>query len=195
MAHVLIVDDEANLRRVLAAMLKRDGYEVTTAEDGEQALAAMQPGPIDVVVTDLACRAWTAWSCSATSRPAHPDVPVIMITAHGTVDTAVEAMKAGAFDYITKPFDQDELRKVIAKAVRAPAPSRRSTSTRPTGDGERPPLVGQSPPMRAVYAVIDQVADSPVHGAHHRRERHRQGAGRPGAPPRQLARGPSRSSR
>jgi len=91
-AHVLIVDDETNIRRVLSAMLKRDGYEVTTAEDGEQALAAMNRVPVDVVVTDLVMPRMGGLDLLRHVTSAHPDVPVIMITAHGTVDTAVEAM-------------------------------------------------------------------------------------------------------
>jgi two-component system response regulator AtoC len=159
-AHVLIVDDENNIRRVLAAMLKRDGYEVTTAADGEQAVAALHRTPIDVVVTDLVMPRMGGLELLRHCATAHPDVPVIMITAHGTVDTAVEAMKAGAFDYITKPFEQEELRKVIAKAARARVLEGQHVHP-PAGDGERPPLVGQSPSMRAVYDVIARVADSP----------------------------------
>ena len=160
MAHVLIVDDETNIRRVLAAMLQRDGYEVTTAADGQQALAAMQRAQIDVVVTDLVMPRMDGMELLRQVAVAHPDVPVIMITAHGTVDTAVGAMKAGAFDYITKPFDQEDLRKVIAKAARARVLEGQHVHP-PAGDGERPPLVGQSPSMRAVYDVIARVADSP----------------------------------
>src|SRR5512137_1510525 len=141
-------------------MLKRDGYEVTTAENGEQALAAMQRAPVDVVVTDLVMPRMGGMDLLRQVASAHPDVPVIMITAHGTVDTAVEAMKAGAFDYITKPFDQDDLRKVIAKATRARVLEGQHVHP-PTAEGERPPLVGQSPSMRAVYDVIARVADSP----------------------------------
>ena len=160
MAHVLIVDDENNIRRVLAAMLKRDGYEVTTAADGEQAIAALHRAAIDVVVTDLVMPRMGGLDLLRQCATAHPDVPVIMITAHGTVDTAVEAMKAGAFDYITKPFEQEELRKVIAKAARARVLEGQHVHP-PAGEGERPPLVGQSQSMRAVYDVIGRVADSP----------------------------------
>ena len=109
MAHVLIVDDEPNIRRVLAAMLKREGYETTAAADGEQALAVLHRTPVDVVVTDLVMPRIGGLELLREVRARHPDVPVIMITAHGTVDTAVEAMKAGAFDYIAKPFEQEEL--------------------------------------------------------------------------------------
>src|SRR5512137_989753 len=141
-------------------MLKRDGYEVTTAENGEQALAAMQRAPVDVVVTDLVMPRMGGMELLRQVAADFPDVPVIMITAHGTVDTAVEAMKAGAFDYITKPFEQAELTKVIAKAARARVLEGAHVHP-PSSDGEKPPLVGQSPAMRAVYDVVARVADSP----------------------------------
>jgi nitrogen regulation protein NR(I) len=159
-AHVLIVDDEPNIRRILAAMLKRDGYEVTTAADGEQGLAVLQRAPVHVVVTDLVMPRLGGMELLARVRADYPDIPVILITAHGTVDSAVAALKAGAFDYVTKPFEQEELRKVIAKAARANDLERRSLHEG-TAEGDRPPLVGQSPAMRTIYDMVARVADSP----------------------------------
>ncbi|HSB20308.1 MAG TPA: sigma-54 dependent transcriptional regulator [Anaeromyxobacteraceae bacterium] len=158
MAHVLIVDDELNIRRVLAAMLKREGYEVTTAADGEQALAVLQRTPVQVVVTDLVMPRMSGLELLQRVAVQYPDVPVIMITAHGTVDSAVAALKAGAFDYVTKPFEQEELKKVIAKAARA---HEIETQNVHPSEGERPPLVGQSAAMRQVFEMIARVADSP----------------------------------
>ena len=160
MAHVLIVDDEVNIRRVLAAMLKREGYEVTTAADGEQALAVLQKTPVHVVVTDLVMPRLGGMELLRRVSADWPDVPVILITAHGSVDSAVAALKAGAFDYITKPFEQDELRKIIAKATRAHDLERQNLHAN-LSDGERPPLVGESPAMRAIYDMVARVADSP----------------------------------
>jgi nitrogen regulation protein NR(I) len=157
MPHVLIVDDELNIRRVLAAMLKREGYDVTTAADGEQALAVLQKSPADVVVTDLVMPKLGGMELLKKVIADYPDVPVIMITAHGTVDSAVSALKAGAFDYITKPFEQEELKKVIAKAARAHDLERQNVHS----DPEKPPLVGESPSMKSIYEIIAKVADSP----------------------------------
>jgi two-component system response regulator AtoC len=159
-AHVLIVDDEVNIRRVLAAMLKREGYEVTTAADGEQALGALAKTPVHVVVTDLVMPKIGGMELLRRVSAEFPDVPVIVITAHGSVDSAVAALKAGAFDYITKPFEQDELRKVIAKAARAHDLERQNLHAL-LGDGDRPPLVGDSPAMRAIHDMVARVADSP----------------------------------
>ena len=159
-AHVLIVDDEVNIRRVLAAMLKREGYEVTTAADGEQALGVLQKTPVHVVVTDLVMPRLGGMELLRRVAAEFPDVPVIVITAHGSVDSAVAALKAGAFDYITKPFEQDELKKVIAKAARAHDLERQNVHANFT-DGDRPPLVGESPAMKAIYDIVAKVADSP----------------------------------
>jgi nitrogen regulation protein NR(I) len=159
-AHVLIVDDELNIRRVLAAMLKREGYDVTTAADGEQALAVLEKTPVHVVVTDLVMPRVGGLELLRRVSVDYPDVPVILITAHGSVDSAVAALKLGAFDYITKPFEQEELKKVIAKAARAHDLERQNVHPG-SGDGEKPPLVGQSPAMRAIYEMVARVADSP----------------------------------
>jgi nitrogen regulation protein NR(I) len=159
-AHVLIVDDEVNIRRVLAAMLKREGYEVTTAADGEQALGVLLRTPVHVVVTDLVMPRLGGMELLRRVTADFPDVPVILITAHGSVDSAVAALKAGAFDYVTKPFEQEELKKVIAKAARAHDLERQNVHANFT-DGDRPPLVGQSASMRAIYDMVARVADSP----------------------------------
>jgi nitrogen regulation protein NR(I) len=158
-AHVLIVDDENNIRRVLAAMLKREGYEVTAAADGEQALAVLQKVPISVVVTDLVMPRVDGMELLRRVAADLPDIPVIMITAHGSVDSAVAALKAGAFDYITKPFDQEELKKVIEKAARAHDLERQNVHAPVEASGS--PLVGESPAMRAIHEMVARVADSP----------------------------------
>src|ERR1700683_3846786 len=115
---VLIVDDEPNLRKILSAQLSRDGYEVMTAEDGEQGLALLKEHHIDLVVSDLKMPKVDGMTLLRKALIEDPELPVILITAHGTIDTAVEALKAGAFDFVTKPFDKDEVRQIVAKALR-----------------------------------------------------------------------------
>ncbi len=158
MAKVLVVDDEANLRKVLAAMLRREGYDVTVAADGEQGLAEINRNGADIVVTDLVMPKIGGMELLRTVNTTHPDVPVIIITAHGTVDSAVEAIKAGAFDYITKPFDQSELTAVIAKAVKTHDIALTSVKV----DGKaRSAIIGSSPQMDELFKIIDKVADTP----------------------------------
>src|SRR5260370_5183438 len=115
---VLIVDDEPNLRKILSAQLSRDGYDVLTAEDGEQGLAVLREHHIDLVVTDLKMPKVDGMTLLREALRESPDLPIVMITAHGTVDTAVEALKLGPFDYLTKPFHQDQGRQDVAEALK-----------------------------------------------------------------------------
>ena len=157
---ILVADDELNLRRVLTAQLARDGYDVFAVEDGQEALEAMGQHHIDVLISDLRMPKMNGMELLKRVVSAYPDVPVIIITAHGTVDTAVEALKLGAFDYITKPFEQSELRNVVGKAARTRELSQRDVAAEPSEPG-RYRLIGQSPPMAEVYGVIEKVADTP----------------------------------
>jgi DNA-binding NtrC family response regulator len=158
MAKILVIDDEANLRKVLAALLRREGYDVTVAENGEMGLAEFHKNGADIVVTDLVMPKQGGMEVLAGVKAANPDVPVIIITAHGTVDSAVEAIKLGAFDYVTKPFEQAELSAVIAKAAKAHESARRSV--RPDVKA-RSALIGESSQMQDVFKIIDKVADTP----------------------------------
>ena len=155
---MLVVDDEVNLRKVLAAMLRKEGYDVAVAADGTQALAELEKNGADVVVTDLVMSPMGGMDLLKAVNAARPDVPVIIITAHGTVDSAVEAIKRGAFDYITKPFEHSEIKAVVAKAAR----TQEANSHAVVSDGRtRASIVGESPQMQDVFRVIDRVADTP----------------------------------
>jgi two-component system response regulator AtoC len=156
---VLIVDDEPNLRKVLGAHLQREGYEVTLAADGDSALELIEKGGVDVVVTDMVMPKLDGLALLRHVVDTYPDLPVIMITAHGTIDSAVEALKLGAFDYITKPFERDELRQVIAKAARSRQLFKKNAS--PEADRGRYQIIGQSQRMLDIYSIIAKVADAP----------------------------------
>ena len=157
-ASILIVDDEPSIRKVLTAQLARHGYEVHTAADGETAVAMLGEHPVDVVITDLKMPGMDGLALLGHVHELLPATPVIMITAHGTVETAVEAVKRGAFDYITKPFEQEEIRSAVEKAVRT---ARRKASDLRT-DAPHTDLVGDSPAMRRVWAIIQKVATTPA---------------------------------
>lgn len=157
---VLIADDEPNLRRVVAAQLDRDGFDVHTAEDGERALEVLANHHVDLVITDLRMPKIDGMGLLKHCTEHYPEVPVIMITAHGTVNTAVEALKNGAFDYVTKPFDRDELKQAVDKAAR----SRELRGDLYLGTEEergRYRLIGESEAMNGVYELIDRAADTP----------------------------------
>ena len=155
---VLVVDDEPNLRKVLSATLKREGYDVATAPDGDAAIRELEDGGADVVVTDLVMPRRDGLSLLREVLKTWPEIPVIVITAHGTVDSAVAALKMGAFDYITKPFEQEELKRVIAKATKTRALGGAKVVADERGQAQ---MVGGSPSMKRALDVVDRVADSP----------------------------------
>jgi two-component system response regulator AtoC len=161
---ILVVDDEPNLRRVLSAQLERDGYDVHTAEDGEQALLILKEHHLDLVITDLRMPKVDGMELLRRALELDDELPVVMITAHGTVDNAVEALKTGAFDYLTKPFDQAEVRAIVRKALRTRDLSA-AEATRPESDARevaRYGIIGASPSILELYAVLDRVADTPT---------------------------------
>ncbi len=139
-AKILVVDDELNMRMVLKAMLKKEGYEVTTAADGIEALVILGREKIAVVATDLKMPRLDGMGLLERIQKEDPSLPVIMMTAYGTVANAVDALKKGAFDYLTKPFEQDELKMIILKAVK----------TRMMGEGDFKAAAGEADPYQIV---------------------------------------------
>jgi two-component system, NtrC family, response regulator AtoC len=161
---ILVVDDEPNLRRVLSALLDRDGYDVHTAEDGEQALEILREHHIDMLLSDLRMPKLDGMELLRRALAMDAELPVVIITAHGTVDNAVEALKTGAFDYITKPFDQTEVRTIVKKALRTRDLSATEASRlEDTHDDEiRYGIIGRSTAIKELYAVLERVADTPT---------------------------------
>ncbi|CAN5162540.1 sigma-54 dependent transcriptional regulator [soil metagenome] len=159
---VLIVDDEPNLRKILSAQLTRDGYDVLSAEDGEQGLALLREHHIDMVITDLKMPKIDGMQLLREALAEMPDLPIVMITAHGTVDTAVEALKLGAFDYLTKPFDKDEVRQIVAKALRTKELAGEEATATTGATGARFGIIGSSSGITDLYAVLERVADMPT---------------------------------
>ena len=164
---LLVVDDEPNMRIVLQGLLSREGYAVETVADGASALSWLEKngGNVTAVLTDLRMPGIDGMQLLAEIVKRYPGRPVVMLTAHGTVDTAVEAMKVGAFDFVTKPFDADELRAVIRKAVNtAMADLDAVEADHSPNDTEvgRFGMIGRSRAMGEVYQILDKVADTPT---------------------------------
>ncbi|MFO0605062.1 MAG: sigma-54 dependent transcriptional regulator [Polyangiales bacterium] len=157
---VLVVDDEPGVGVVLGAILRQDGIASAYAPDGPSALAALAAGDVDVVVSDLRMPGMDGMALLAEIQRADPGVPVILLTAHGSVSLAVEAMRAGAADFVLKPFDRTEIlfavRKALAlaKAARATPPAAPPPPSAPEG------FVGRSAAMRAVYDLLRRAAAS-----------------------------------
>src|SRR5262249_36495472 len=115
---VLIADDEPNLRKVLKALIEKEGCDVTLAEDGEQALQILKSSPIDLLVSDLRMPKMDGLTLLDNVKAQFANLLVVLITAHGTVDSAVKALRRGAFDFVLKPFDSNDIKLVISKAKR-----------------------------------------------------------------------------
>jgi DNA-binding NtrC family response regulator len=156
---ILIADDEVNLPRILGVQLQNDGYEVHVVGDGQAAIDALKEHHIDAVITDLRMPLVDGIGVLRYCAEHHPEMPVVLITAHGTVETAVEAMRHGAFDFISKPFDMNEIRAVIAKAVRTSDLRTRDVQLE-AGDQGRFKIIGANTAMREIYAILEKVADT-----------------------------------
>ncbi|MEE2789717.1 MAG: sigma-54 dependent transcriptional regulator [Myxococcota bacterium] len=163
--HILVADDEENLRTVFGMLLRRQGYVVTTVEDGHAALEALESDVFSVLLTDLRMPGLDGLGLLKQVTERWPKLPVVILTAHGTVDVAVEALKRGAFDFISKGCDNDDVLKVIAKAVAtrtlASAEPRLVSNTSTTADSGRFGLIGQSSAMQVVFDLVERVADTP----------------------------------
>ncbi len=114
---ILVVDDDESLRRVMQLQLEEAGFEVFTAADGAAALANLEESSPDLVITDLKMPGLSGMDLLKALRERHPETTVIMVTAFGSVSSAVEAMRAGRYDYITKPMDYDQLLLVVNRAI------------------------------------------------------------------------------
>lgn len=162
MEKILVVDDEQSLREVLSIMLKRAGYAVTAVADGEEAIEQVQKEIFDLVITDLRMPKVGGMEVLRAVKSASPETVVLIITAFATADSAVEAMKQGAYDYLTKPFQVDEVQLIIRNALE----KRRLTTENillkreMASQSSFAQLVGQSEAMQKVFDVVKKVADS-----------------------------------
>ncbi len=158
---ILVVDDEESIRTVLRTLLSRMGYEVSVACDGVQALAFLTSNAVDVVLTDLRMPNMGGLKLLESLQQSHPEVPVVVLTAHGSVDTAVEAIKLGAFDFLSKGCDNDDVANVVAKALATRALHSSKPVTMVATSSGRFGLIGSSPSMSRIFDVIERVAASP----------------------------------
>ncbi|HXG15271.1 MAG TPA: nitrogen regulation protein NR(I) [Calidithermus sp.] len=163
-ARILVADDEDSLRWVLTKGLQGAGYEVTAVGDGESALRAVQAEPFDLVFLDVRMPGLDGLTVLERLRAARSDALVVVMTAHGTMDTAIQAMQRGAYDYLTKPFDLDE---VLLLTERALAAARLSQEVARLRGGLRDvrefsALIGRHPRMQDVYKTIGRIAATDV---------------------------------
>ena len=159
MAQVLIVDDDHQLRMSFERLLAAEGFETRTASSGEAGIAAVREALPDVVIMDVRMPGLSGLEAYAAMREIEPRLPVIIMTAYGTTDIAIEATKMGAFDYILKPFDIPDILKLLDKAVTAGRSMRNRVAVGAEADAAATEaIVGRSPAMQELYKSIGRVA-------------------------------------
>jgi DNA-binding NtrC family response regulator len=157
---ILIVDDDAAMRQMLASLFKDRGYEVNEAPSAAEALDRARENEPDAVVSDIRMPGKSGIEMVGELRSARPHTPVILMTAFGSIDSAVEAMRAGAFDYITKPFEPDAVLLTVERALEHRALEEENRRLRRAVDrtGAFGDLIGSSPAMREIFALVRKIA-------------------------------------
>ncbi len=157
MAAILVVDDELSMRQFLKILLEKEGYEIALAADGPSALALAKEQTFDLAISDIRMPGMNGLELLAELKTECPELPVIMITAFASPEDAVTAMKNGAFDYITKPFNVEEIKGVIRSAT-----ARKNAGSPPPVEEEFPEIIGQSPEMLKIFDLIKRIAPTPA---------------------------------
>jgi DNA-binding NtrC family response regulator len=163
-AHILVVDDEINIRGALVTMLEKKGHQVRGVATAEEGLAQLEAVPAELVITDLRMPGIGGMEFLCRLKAAWPDSEVVVMTAYGSIDTAVEAMRFGAYDYLTKPIDRARFPIVVDKALERHALTTENKQLRDRLETRTrfDQMVGESEPMQRVYNLVDMVADSAV---------------------------------
>ncbi|MBW1704665.1 MAG: sigma-54-dependent Fis family transcriptional regulator [Deltaproteobacteria bacterium] len=160
MPDILVVDDEKSMREFLEIMLTREGYNVTLAENGENACEVLDRKKFNLIITDIRMKDIDGIGVLKKAKSVNPETVIVLISAFATAETAVEAMREGAYDYIPKPFKVREFKKIVKQAI---------SSTKPADSGEEDYLnsryhfgylIGESPQMKKVYGLIRRVAET-----------------------------------
>ena len=163
-AHILVVDDEINIRGALVTMLEKKGHQVRGVATAEEGLAQLEGIPAELVITDLRMPGIGGMEFLRRLKDTWPDTEVVVMTAYGSIDTAVEAMRSGAYDYLTKPIDRERFPIVVDKALERHALTTENKQLRDRLETRTrfDQMVGESEPMQRVYSLVEMVADSDV---------------------------------
>jgi two-component system response regulator PilR (NtrC family) len=159
MSTILVVDDELSMREFLKILLEKEGYQAVTASDGEKALKAIEMQEFDLVISDIRMPGMGGLELLDSVKKVNPELPFIMITAFASPEDAVQAMKHGAFDYITKPFKLSEIKSIITSAIAGHTSDPTQSITQPRQDYAN--IIGDSSEMRNIFDQIDRIA--PTH--------------------------------
>ena len=163
-AHILLVDDEINIRGALVTMLEKKGHQVRGVATAEEGLAQLESAPAELVITDLRMPGIGGMEFLRRLKRTWPDTEVVVMTAYGSIDTAVEAMRSGAYDYLAKPIDRERFPIVVDKALERQALTTENKQLRDRLETRTrfDQMIGQSEPMQRVYSLVEMVADSDV---------------------------------
>ncbi|MBW1962814.1 MAG: sigma-54-dependent Fis family transcriptional regulator, partial [Deltaproteobacteria bacterium] len=158
--HILVVDDELSMREFLDMLFSREGYKVECAENGRKAIKMLDKTDFDLLLCDIRLGDITGLDVLRAAKQRNPLVIVIMISAYATTETAVEAMNEGAYDYVPKPFDKDELKQTVAKALklRTLEHEKKALNDELKKNLFFGKIVGKSPGMMHIYNMVRQVA-------------------------------------
>ncbi len=159
---LLVVDDDTAMREMLASLFRDRGYMVCEAASANEAIEQASDVPFDVILSDIRMQGRSGIEMIGELRELRPDTPVVLMTAFGSIDSAVESMRAGAFDYITKPFEPDAVLLTIERALERRALEEENRRLRRAVDrtSSLGDLIGESPAMREIFAMIRKVAHS-----------------------------------
>jgi len=163
-AAIIVVDDEINIRSALVTVLSKQGYDVRGVGSGDEALEELIRCGAELIITDLKMPGVGGIEFIRRLKAAWPETEVVVMTAYGSIDTAVEAMRSGAYDYLTKPIDRERFPLVVTKALerRALANENKQLRDRLETRVRYDQMVGESEPMQRVYSMVEMVADSGV---------------------------------
>lgn len=159
---ILIIDDEKNIREGLSAALELDGYSVKLAANGAEGLALIEKGDIDLVITDLRMPGISGEEVLAKVRGESPGIPVIVLTGHGSIDTAVDAMRNGAYDFLTKPLSLDRLSLIVKRALAGRELEIRHSSLQQELDAKTSfeSIIGKSTEMQRIFQMVRKAAST-----------------------------------
>lgn len=156
---ILITDDEPNIRRILQVAFEKAGYLVTVAESGEAASALLGKSTFDCLIADVTMPGMNGYELLRHAKGAYPAMPVVVMTAYGTIPEAIQAIRDGAHEFVTKPFDLEAIKRVVAGALRPPQNVRNAAKGEARmGNGLE--IIAESSAMKDVLTMVDQVADS-----------------------------------
>ncbi|MFB6374943.1 MAG: sigma-54-dependent transcriptional regulator, partial [Bradymonadaceae bacterium] len=158
--HVLIVDDERKARQTMSVLLDEDGFETRTASNGYKALGVLDDWSCEVVLTDLRMPMLDGFELIEKVHENYPDIACIAVTAFDSVESAVDAMKSGAEDYLPKPLDFDAVELVVDRAVQRVRDRSELARLRESAPDDGPEMIGDSPPMQTLKDTVDQIATS-----------------------------------